>query len=215
MAKTQGQKVVEQFLQALQDAGYVDEVVHVADSWCLQSQRDGQKGLRWVVRTLKSGVYLGAQINKGLDRSALGYSPATKLVMNDTWLWMTTMPELIDRIEDWPDAEVHLKLANGMEPGFVPDTSDYRHEFTWKVQQGRLALVRPVYDASAAGAIAEESTLASVIEHLGSLPEYRWLWARLEWGHQVGTEASSIEAAIHDVITRFGAVRSNQFSGRA
>lgn len=205
MANMKEPNAVQLFLAKIEAEGHSATVVRSGDSWILQAHRDGFSGLRWIVRPSKSGVYLGAQINKGLDRSALGYSPSVRLVMQKPWAWMMEVPKLVSSIQDWEDAEVTLGLANGMEPGFVPDSSAYRHIFAWKLNQGRLQLLRPIYDASAAGEIAEDETLEAVIAHVKSLPEYRWLWARLGWGQIVATDTAVVETTIRDMITRFGA----------
>ncbi len=205
--KTPG--AVDQFKALLEAGGHKAEVLHRGEDWFLQANREGLSGLRWVVQPRKGAVYLGAQINKGLDRSALGYSPSIKLVMQKHWTWMMAISELVASIQEWSGAEVNLQLANGMEPGFVPETSGYRHNFTWTLHEGRLHLVRPVYDASAAGEIAKDETLGAVIEHLTSLPEYRWLWARLQWGQSVAAQSAIVDATIRDMITRFGVWYSN------
>ena len=193
---------VDQFQAQLQADGRVVEIVRGSNEWYLQPDRDGQAGLRFVVRPVKNGVYLGAQINKGLDRSALGYSPSTKLVMQKHWAWATSIDELLPRIQEWSGVEVYLQFTNGMEPGFVPDTSAYRHHFSWQILDGRLHLLRPVYDASLAGEIAAAPSLRAAIDHLCALPEYRWLWARLEWGQSVREPA--VESTIREMMTRFG-----------
>ena len=194
---------VDQFQARLQEDGRIAEVARGGKEWYLQPDRNGQARLRFVVRPAENDVYLGAQINKGLDRSALGYSPSTALVMQKHWIWATSIKELLPRIQEWSGTEVSIQFTNGMEPGFVPDTGTYRHHFNWKIIEGRLQLQQPVYDASLAGEIAADQTLGLAMEHLDALPEYRWLWARLEWGQRVREPA--VESTIRELITRFGA----------
>lgn len=194
---------IERFQTKIQAEGHVVAIARGSNEWYLEPERDGYAGLRWVVRPIKNGVYIGAQINKGLDRSALGYSPSITLVMQKAWTWTSAIDGLLPRIQQWSGAEVNLQFSNGMEPGFMPDTSTYRHQFSWQIRDGQLQLRQPVYDASITGEIASDSSLEAALDHLAALPEYRWLWARLEWGQSVAETA--VDSAIAEIVTRFGA----------
>ena len=185
--------------------GWQAIVTPVAGSWLVRGQSHPYSALKWVIREQPQdqGVFVGAELNKGLDRAARGYNAGPQLVMQRPWVWSAAGEDAIAaELSGFGPLVVNLWVTSGLVPGFTPDETPFHHQFGWRLEQGQLQLLAPVFDVSSIGSLSQYTTLGSVLQQLTRLAEYRWLWVRLQWGRVVPVGA--VRETVQEFLDYFG-----------